>query len=120
MLKKPILLYDQDCMICVRIKKGIEYFDQSNSVVFIPIQDQSVYDDFPILNRDECHETVHLITSEGQLVKGDQVIDELVKTIPQASKLYWLFENQTVQKLKKNFYDRLNMKKQKSSCCQKN
>lgn len=101
----PVILYDPECPLCLRFKQGLTYLDKN--LTFISAREDDVYDAFPELNRQECLEKVHMITEDRQILKGPEVVDYLVKTLPGVSKLAWLLDNEQGKKVKDFFYQKV-------------
>lgn len=101
----PVILYDPECPLCVRFKQGLEYLDKG--LHFVSARDEEVYRHFPELSRQACLEEVHMITAENQILKGPEVVDHLVKTLPGVSKLSWLLDNEQGKKVKDFFYQKV-------------
>ena len=101
----PVILYDPECPLCVRFKQGLEFLDKS--LTFISARDEAIYTDFPELDRQACLEQVHMVTAGGQILKGPEVVDHLVQTLPGVSKLSWLLDNEQGKKVKDFFYSKV-------------
>ena len=101
----PIILFDPECPLCLRFKQGLEYLDKTLN--FISVKDEEIYTEFPELNRQECLEKIHMITSDKRIISGPEVVDELVKTMPGVSKFAWLLENEQGKKVKDFFYQKV-------------
>jgi predicted DCC family thiol-disulfide oxidoreductase YuxK len=101
----PIILYDPECPLCLRFKQGIEFLDKS--LTFVSARDDQIYLIFPELDKKNCLEKVHLITSERLVLAGPEVVDYLVKTLPGVSKFAWLLENEQGRKVKDFFYHKV-------------
>ncbi len=74
---------------------------------FVSVRDEEVYKSFPMLNRNDCFEKVHLITEDQKILKGPEVVDYLVETLPGVSKLAWLLDNEQGKKVKDFFYQKV-------------
>lgn len=115
----PVILYDPECPLCLRFKQGLAYLDKN--LTFISARDDAAYKRFPELDRQACLEQVHMITEEGQVLVGSEVVDHLVKTLPGVSKLSWLLENEQGKKVKDFFYQKVEelreLSSKKSSDC---
>ncbi len=116
----PLILFDPDCPLCVRFKHGLEFFDKNLN--FISVKDEEIYLEFPELSRQECLKQVHMITGEKKILKGKEVVDELITSLPAVSKLAWLLDNEQGQKVKDFFYNKveelreITNKKNEGSC----
>lgn len=117
----PVVLYDPECPLCLRFKQGLQFLDKN--LTFVSARDEEVYAAFPDLNRQLCLEKVHMITSAGKILRGPEVVDHLVETLPGVSKLAWLLDNEQGKKVKNFFYQKVEelrelSRKQDSDCDQ--
>ena len=48
-----------------------------------------------------------MITREMKILSGQEVVDELLKTLPGVSKLAWLLDNEQGKKVKEFFYNKV-------------
>ncbi len=101
----PIILYDDECPLCLRFKQGLEYLDKNLN--FISARDEDIYQEFPELSRQECLEKVHLITEERKILSGPEVVDYLAANLPGVSKFAWLLDNDQGKKVKEFFYQKV-------------
>jgi predicted DCC family thiol-disulfide oxidoreductase YuxK len=101
----PLILFDPECPLCLRFKQALEHLDKSLN--FVSARDEEVYKVFVDLNQDECLEKVHMITAEGRILAGQQVLDQLLLTLPGVSKFSWLLENDQGRKVKDFFYQKV-------------
>jgi predicted DCC family thiol-disulfide oxidoreductase YuxK len=101
----PLILFDPECPLCLRFKQGLQFIDKG--LHFVSAREDKVYEAFPELDRRECLEKVHLITSERKILQGPEVVDFLVKTLPGVSKFAWLLENEQGKKAKEFFYQKV-------------
>ncbi len=101
----PLILFDPDCPLCTRFKQGLEYLDKS--LHFESARSEEVYAHFPELIRQNCLDKVHMITSDRRILCGQEVVDELLKTLPGVSKFSWLLDNDQGRKVKDFFYQKV-------------
>jgi len=101
----PLVLFDPECPLCLRFKQGLSYLDKN--LTFVSAREDDVYLAFPELNRQECLESVHMITSDNKILKGPEVVDYLVETLPGVSKLAWLLDSEQGKKVKNYFYEKV-------------
>lgn len=101
----PLILFDPECPLCLRFRQGLEYLDKS--INFVSAREDDVYVQFPALTRQHCLEHVHMLTVDGRTLKGSEVVDELMKTLPGISKFAWLLDNDQGRKVKDFFYQKV-------------
>lgn len=105
---KYLIIYDTECPLCVRFKKGLSIMDIKNIITFKELQDQSIYIEYPQLNFEACSEEIHMIDPDGKIYRGGEVISQLIQELPGASKLSWLIEKESSKKTLDFFYKSLN------------
>lgn len=117
---KAVIIFDSECPLCTRFKQGLELMDVSKKLRFISVQDPKTFEEFPELNIDECLSQVHLITEDRQILKGHDVVEYLLKTLPGVSKLSWLLDSESGKKATQFFYQKVeelrNILKEKEDC----
>ena len=101
----PLILFDPECSLCTRFKQGLEYLDKS--LHFESARNDEVYAQFPELSRQNCLDKVHMITTDMKILSGQEVVDELLKTLPGVSKFAWLLDNDQGKKVKDFFYNKV-------------
>lgn len=101
----PLILFDPECPLCTRFKQGLEYLDKS--LHFESARNEEVYAEFPELIRQNCLDKVHMITADKRVLSGQEVVDELLKTLPGVSKFAWLLDNDQGKKVKDFFYQKV-------------
>ena len=102
--KSPCLIYDEECPLCLRFKQALERSKVSQKVNFYPLQDQSLYKEFPFLNPERTKEVIHFVTHELKVLTGENAIEELIKYDPIVKKFSWLVESKMGQKALSIFY----------------
>ncbi len=115
----PLILFDPECPLCLRFKQALEYLDKNMN--FVSAREDGVYTQFPELNRQTCLEKVHMITTEGKIIAGPEVVDQLMHTLPGVKKFAWLLDNEQGKKVKEFFYQKVEelreITKQKEEGC---
>jgi predicted DCC family thiol-disulfide oxidoreductase YuxK len=101
----PVVLYDSECPLCLRFKKGLEFLDKN--LCFISAREDFIYTEFPELSRQACLEKVHLITEEKKILSGPEVVDYLAQKLPGVNKLGWLLDTDQGKKVKEYFYQKV-------------
>lgn len=112
------LIYDSNCQLCTRFKKALELVDIKNTIRFVSVHDQSIYVEFPELDQAECESEVHLLDKDKKVYVGGEVIEQLLKSLPQVKKFSWLIDSDSSKKAIGSFYKRLNkMRQMKKANC---
>lgn len=122
--KKPILLFDSECTMCLRFKQGLSFLDNKGFINFVSINDREEFDDlvlnYPELNYAGCHEKVHLITEKGDILMGGNVVNYLLQLVPGVSRLSWLLESDVGRMALDAFYSKVNdVRKSNLNRCEK-
>ena len=120
----PVILYDPECPLCLRFKQALSLMDES--LTFISVREEEIYEDFPELSRQACLEKIHLISVDRTIYVGPEVVEQLIKTLPGISKFAWLLDNEQGKKVKAYFYQKveelreLSAKKESCQQCPRN
>lgn len=123
--KLPILIFDDECPLCVRFKDSLARLDGAKGITFTSVNDDRVYKQFKELNlnKEECQQVVHYITTDKKVLKGEDVIAHLVKLYPLVHKFSWLIESDMGKKATSYFHKTTNayrrMVKRKCPSCMK-
>lgn len=112
-LKLPILIYDAQCPMCVRFKQGLERWDVSKRVTYVPLDHTEVFVRYPQLSPAACAAQVHYLREDGVILSGGAVITELMKHFPAVGKLAWLLETDIGKKTADFFYKQVDGVRQK-------
>jgi len=104
----PLLLYDDECPMCVRFAQSLKMLDATKSINSVSIYDVGIYKVYPELDMDECEEVIHLIDENHVVLKGPAVLEYLIKTSPAVSKFSWLIERGMGKHALEFFYNRVN------------
>ncbi len=119
MNQKVTILYDSECMMCARFKKGLELMDKNSKITFYSIHDPKTFELFPSINPKEARSIVHLI-KDDKTYKGGEAISELIKIYPGVNKLVWLLDSQAGKKAMDLFYTKIDeLKKSRLNPCPK-
>ncbi len=116
-LKRPFILYDAQCTLCLRFKQALEILDKNDIYSFYDLHQPEIYEQLTFLNFEDCHNKVHLVESDNSVYVGKDAIAQLMKNLPGVSKLVWLLESQMGQKSLEVFYESIDkFRKSKYSC----
>lgn len=106
--KRPVLIYDQECSLCERFKKALDFLDKEERIEKVALQEDWIYENYPKLKREECEEVIHLIDANGNILKGPEVVEFLVSFYPGVKRFSWLIESESGKKAVDFFYDKVN------------
>lgn len=104
---RPVLIFDSNCPLCTRFKQGLELMDSSKRIRFVPLQDKDIFNEFLEITYEECSSQVHLITEDRKILKGPEVVEYLIKSLPCVSKLSWLLDSESGKKATQFFYQKV-------------
>ncbi|EQC50768.1 thiol-disulfide oxidoreductase DCC family protein [Bacteriovorax sp. DB6_IX] len=107
-LTPPILLFDSECPLCVRFKDSLTMLEGTEIITAVSIHDDEVYKQLPYLNKEECMLKVHYITSDNQVLVGEEAIEHLIKLFPLVHKFSWLIESNMGKKAVDYFHSMTN------------
>lgn len=108
MEKKNILFYDSECTLCSRFQKALLMLDNNKSLAYKSIHDEDTFELYPMLDEEACEQEIHLLDKEGNILRGAEVVEFLIKLIPGVKKFSWLIETESSKKAMDMFYERLN------------
>jgi predicted DCC family thiol-disulfide oxidoreductase YuxK len=100
-----VIIYDPQCSLCLRFKQGLEMLD--SKLAFIPVDNEELYQSFPELKKQDCMAQVHMITKDLNVLKGVEVVDYLIKTLPGIARFSWLLESGQGENIKIYFYKKV-------------
>lgn len=106
---KPILIYDSECSLCNRFAHSIQKFETTSHIEIESLHNDQLYSDHPILSKESCEESVHLLLDEEHVLSGPQVLEYLIKLNPKIKKISWLIESDAGQKAMNLFYNSANL-----------
>lgn len=119
----PLIIYDAHCPMCKRFKMALEKYDADKVLRFVSLYDDQLYQDFAILDPEECFETIHCLVSEEKVLKGGEAIHYIAGFVPKVHDFKWLLDNEATKKAVGAFYNSLNAVRKSISrpkgCCQK-
>lgn len=113
----PLLIYDSECTMCQRFQQGLALLDKNKEIHYASVHDESIYQRFTMLNPEQCRQTVHLVVSKKEVLKGHEVVEHLIEIIPGVKKFAWLLDSEQGKKAVEFFYNKVNQIKQKSKGC---
>ncbi|MBT6324644.1 MAG: DUF393 domain-containing protein [Bdellovibrionales bacterium] len=75
------IFYDLNCPLCNKIKTFLKLIDIDNKFTFRPIQEESVYLDFPQLNYWDCRQTIHIVNNSGEVFSSENAVLEIIDRV---------------------------------------
>ena len=107
-LKLPILLFDAECPLCTRFKDSISRLEDAKNITMVSIYEDSIYEQFPYLDKTMCRQDVHFITEDEKVLVGQEVLEHLITLYPMVKKFAWLIETNMGQKAVNYFHSMTN------------
>lgn len=102
------IFYDENCLVCTRIKKVMRVMDLDNQFKFKSLNDDSIYTEYPSLNYWDCRKTIHLIDQNGSTFISEHAIIEIIRRIRLINKTVSVFESTLGNVMLKLLYRLLN------------
>jgi predicted DCC family thiol-disulfide oxidoreductase YuxK len=110
--KLPLIIYDSNCSLCVRFTQALQKIPGTNHIHKVSLHEEKLFEQFSSLNKEECHNVVHLILENGEILAGPKVIEYLIERFPGVSKFAWLIESEMGQKTIDYFHKAANKARQ--------
>ena len=85
------LLYDAECPTCTKFAGSIKRFDTGGRLCVESLQDFSGRDDS--ISMDELLEVVHLLGSDGTVLRGGEAVQMILLLAPQLKPLRWMIDS---------------------------
>lgn len=104
----PLLLFDDQCPLCVRFTESLKLAGRERAPSFLSIHHPQLQTLFPTLKPSDCAETIHYLDARAVLFTGPEAIAEIIKLIPAAEKFAWLIDSAMGQKAMDFFYSTAN------------
>lgn len=79
---KDLALYDESCSLCQRSKKWMMSLDWFNQVAWVSLQDYEQESNCFPFNKKDLRKELHLITSNGRVLKGFYAIRKMMLQCP--------------------------------------
>ena len=74
-----IIVFDSNCTICTQIKTVLEQIDFDQQFEFRPLNDDSIYQEYPGLNYWSARKTIHLIDNNGDIFNSEQAVLKIIE-----------------------------------------
>jgi predicted DCC family thiol-disulfide oxidoreductase YuxK len=76
------LLFDGACPMCMRWMTRVRQWDRDGAFEFLPLQDPSVPERFPELDREDLEREIHLVAPDGETTAGAAAVERIIKLLP--------------------------------------
>jgi predicted DCC family thiol-disulfide oxidoreductase YuxK len=107
------LLFDEECAFCRRFAGIVEKFGKGR-IHNISLQEH--YKKYGSIDLDTLLEEVHLLNSDGLVLKGADAVNKVIALIPEAKPFRWLIESRWGRKGSKVIYSALKRFRNCSRC----
>ena len=108
----PLIVYDAKCSLCERFTQALQKIPGTDHINKISRHNEKLFDQFPSLEKEECHKVVHLILENGNILAGPKVIEYLIEQFPGVSRFAWLIESEMGKKTISYFHKVANKARQ--------
>ncbi|MFC1572108.1 thiol-disulfide oxidoreductase DCC family protein [Candidatus Eisenbacteria bacterium] len=82
------LLYDAECALCTRFARLVQQFDRPGAIEVVSLQDFHARD--TAIPMKELLADVHLVGEDGRILRGEDALQQVVETVPQAGPFRWM------------------------------
>lgn len=101
------LVYDNVCPYCRNATKYIKQLDWEKKFKFISYRNPQTYKMFPKLKREECEKDPHLVTPEGEILKGYEVFRKVIDTVAATKVLNPILKNNFAEQKLMEIYEKM-------------
>jgi predicted DCC family thiol-disulfide oxidoreductase YuxK len=77
-----VIIYDGQCPLCLAMVTRLTEWDRWRRLAYIPLQNPMVTQRWPRLDREQLMKEVYLISSQGHIYRGAEVLRVLTRRIP--------------------------------------
>jgi predicted DCC family thiol-disulfide oxidoreductase YuxK len=109
----PFVIYDDQCILCVRFKQAFEKSSQKSTLHFVPLSDDEVFGQYQILDKAQCQKEIHMVKENLEILKGPEVLEYLLQNMPWCQPFLWLIESENGKKALNYFYQKSDMLREK-------
>jgi predicted DCC family thiol-disulfide oxidoreductase YuxK len=81
-MKQHLVLYDDECALCVFQVKMLTWLDWLNAAAFVPLSSDRAKDAAPQLDRETLRAAMHVLASRGRVYRGARCIRFLSLRMP--------------------------------------
>lgn len=99
-----VVVYDGECDVCIRTVNRLRDWDRDGVLELVAYQSAGVVDRFPDISEREFRDAVQLIGPEGGRREGAEAVEKILKLVPRARPLRWLFRVPLARPLARRLY----------------
>ncbi len=103
-LALPLIIYDSHCSLCKRFTQALQRLPGTSHIHKTSIHNNKLYEEFPQLSKEQCHQVIHLILEDKKVLKGAEAIEYLIEQFPGVSRFSWLIESRMGKKVVSYFH----------------
>lgn len=81
-MKLHLVLYDDECPLCVFQMKVLSWLDWRGALALMPLSDPQAQAAAPQLTREDLLEAIHCVTPEGEIHRGARALRFLGMRLP--------------------------------------
>jgi predicted DCC family thiol-disulfide oxidoreductase YuxK len=90
-LKKPVVIYDGECRFCVSQIARIKGLDRNGEFEYLPRQDPSADERFPVLGSVDFNSGLRLIEPDGSTFAGADAFYHMARRLPSTRAFAWFY-----------------------------
>lgn len=106
------IIYDDECPYCIKAHRKIKLLDWKRKFKFTSFRDSRTYDIFPFLSKEECSKDIHMITPQGEVLKGYDVFRTVINNLLLLKITKPVFKTQWGEKKLHNYYENIVQKRE--------
>lgn len=76
-MKQTLVFYDGSCRMCVGVSGWLSRIDGKKQFRLEPYQNTELLAQYPQINPADCEKEIHIVTAQGQLLKGADAVMEI-------------------------------------------
>ena len=84
---------------------ALERIPGTAHITKVSIHEAEIFEHFPQLKIEDCHQLLHLIDEKGTILVGEKAVSYLISQFPGVKKFAWLLESNMGEKTVNFFYE---------------
>jgi len=85
------LIFDGACTMCMRWMSRVRSWDRNDAFEYVPLQDPSVPERFPDLDREALEREMHVVGPDGRVWRGAGAVERVIELLPRGRWISWAF-----------------------------